>query len=283
MADIDKSLDKFAASSMVNLMQTQKLEGFDAPKVSVIVAVLDSYSGLKRTIESIIDQEYASFELVLVVKRMHLRIFEMIKRLHSPLIKVYLIDDTSTFRAYNFGSRFADGEFLVFMNPGNFFLSKHSLKNVFIKVNENAKVVLSKAIYTNEEKKRSVSQGLSDYDMPISHRDVVLSSCFIHTELFRRIGRFNPNMYQSADIDFLAKAINEDQSLFQSLNYVSVDAGYIQQTPVFPLKGIIEKVKTLVKYWGVFSALKFLMRQKILSTLYSTLRSRLKTFFYQGR
>ena len=282
MLNIDKSLEKFAAGSLATLMESEQVEEFEAPKVSVIIAVLDMYSGLNRTIESVINQDYPCIELILVVKKMHLRIFEMIKRLQSPLVKVYLIDDANTFRAYNFGSRFACGDYFIFVEPGDFFLSKNSIKNVFKRMSQHSDIIITRAIYTSEKGDRVISKGLVNPSSPISHRDVVLSSCFISSEQFRQLGRFDPNKNYTADIDLIARGIKKCSLLIVNINYVTMDIGQIYKLSIFPLKMLIEKLSTLLKYWGVFSAFKFLSKQKVVSAIYNNIRCRLKTFFYQG-
>lgn len=100
-------------------------------KVSVITVVLNNKAGLTKTIESIREQSFGDYELIVVDGGSSDGTVELIEQ-HRDVVSRWISErDAGIYDAMNKGISLARGEYLLFLNSGDYFANPNSLESVF--------------------------------------------------------------------------------------------------------------------------------------------------------
>jgi len=107
-------------------MKTQKV----SPVVSVITVVFNGESYLEKTLKSVIDQTYPSIELIVVDGGSTDKTLEIIEK-NKDKIRWISEKDEGIYHAMNKGISMATGEWINFLNGGDYYFDSSTLANVF--------------------------------------------------------------------------------------------------------------------------------------------------------
>lgn len=100
------------------------------PKVSVITVNLNNHLGLKRTLNSVIQQNYGNFEYLVIDGDSSDGSKELIEEF-TDKINFWLSEkDTGVYNAMNKGVLNATGDYLIFLNSGDHFSNAQALTNL---------------------------------------------------------------------------------------------------------------------------------------------------------
>jgi glycosyltransferase involved in cell wall biosynthesis len=122
------------------------------PRITIITVVRNDVKGLERTLASVVAQDYENFQLVVVdggstdgtLKQAHE---------YAAAIDVLVSEpDEGIYHAMNKGILIADGEWLLFMNSGDEFVSPQSLSAAVAATGPEVEVVYTDWIYREEDK-----------------------------------------------------------------------------------------------------------------------------------
>lgn len=109
----------------------------DKRKVSVITIAYNNYKGLKCTLDSILEQEFKEYELIVIdgdskdgskeLLQSYIKTFK-----EKKVVYKYISEkDSGIYNAMNKGVDIASGEWVIFMNSGDIFADKDVMLNVF--------------------------------------------------------------------------------------------------------------------------------------------------------
>ncbi|NCC71135.1 glycosyltransferase, partial [bacterium] len=115
--------------------------------------------------------------------------------------------DTGIYNAMNKGIKKTNGEYLQFLNSGDYLLSKEILKKVFSKIN-------NKDIYYGSSLRKSEIEEIFEFKEPQNltfkrffDYSICHQSMFIKKEVFEKIGFYNEKLKIASDWEFNVKAI----------------------------------------------------------------------------
>ena len=95
--------------------------------LSIITVNLDDSLGLSRTIESVKSQDFQDFEFIIIDGGSKDGTLEMIKE-NETLIDYWVSEeDSGIYNAMNKGIKKATGKYVLFLNSGDYLLSKDAL------------------------------------------------------------------------------------------------------------------------------------------------------------
>ena len=97
-------------------------------KVSIITVTLNNYSGLKKTIESVVSQTFKEFEFIVIDGGSTDGGVDLIRQYEDKIDYWVSEPDKGIFNAMNKGTLKANGEFLLFLNSGDYFVSESILQ-----------------------------------------------------------------------------------------------------------------------------------------------------------
>jgi glycosyltransferase involved in cell wall biosynthesis len=120
------------------IMDNQQL-----PKVSVITVVCNGEKFIEKTIKSVISQDYPSIEYIIVDGDSQDNTNQIINNYREYLSQYVSEPDDGIYDAMNKGARLASGEWVLYMNAGDYFYNHQSLSHLQTLLNSDADVILA--------------------------------------------------------------------------------------------------------------------------------------------
>lgn len=193
-------------------------------KLSIITINYNNKDGLQKTINSVITQTYKDFEWIIIDGGSTDGSKELIEK-YADYITYWVSEpDKGIYNAMNKGIRVANGEYLLFLNSGDYLVSKCTLKHVFYR-SFQADIVYGNLLYDKKEVERA----------PGCHNDYIACidlikgtlyhpATFIKRKLFKKYGYYDETLKIVSDWKFFlyviaikgcsVKYLNEDISCF---------------------------------------------------------------------
>ena len=214
-------------------------------KLSIITINYNNAEGLRKTMESVLSQTYKDFEYVVVDGVSTDSSVDIIRAsaLQAEGLEITWISepDKGIYNAMNKGIRMATGEYLLFLNSGDFLISEDVLEKVFenecsadilcarCNVSDNGKVV-----WTSNPPEKVTFGTL--YMVGLAHQ-----STFIRKSLFEQYGYYDESFRYNADIEFWYRTIVDNAASTQKIDVITTD---------YNLDGVSEKKKNDPVFMG---------------------------------
>lgn len=177
-------------------------------KLSIITINYNNLEGLKRTLESVISQTWQEFEYIVIDGGSDDGSAEYI-RSHSDKIDYWVSEpDKGIYNAMNKGIAKANGEYLLFLNSGDY-LNDSSILNknhVYLK---NKEII---CFNINEIREDKITIKKSPEEMTFSQLfidTIPHQSTFIQKRLFSKIGLYDENLKIVSDWKFFIIAFGK--------------------------------------------------------------------------
>lgn len=198
-------------------------------KLSIITINYNNAAGLKKTLDSVAEQTYTDFEHIIVDgASTDGSVEEIIAYSQSPIANRYQITwisepDTGVYNAMNKGIKRASGDYLLFLNSGDFLIEKDVLERVFnsdcyadilcarCNVSDNGKVT-----WTSNPPDQVTFGTL--YRIGLAHQ-----STFIQRLLFDKYGYYDETYRYNADIEFWYRTIVNNLVTTQRIDVITTD------------------------------------------------------------
>lgn len=176
-------------------------------KLSIITINRNNANGLDKTIQSVINQSYEDFEYIVIDGNSTDHSIDIIKKYNSNINYWVSETDKGIYNAMNKGIAKANGNYVLFLNSGDYLVNSDVLKSVFEK-QQTADI-----IYGNMQ----IDWGngkISSGKMPdkITFKQMYIDTLwhpvsFIKKTLFDKYGLYNETYKVVADYDFFFKVI----------------------------------------------------------------------------
>ncbi|MBK6523455.1 MAG: glycosyltransferase [Bacteroidia bacterium] len=187
-------------------------------ELSIITINYNNVNGLKRTIDSVLEQTYGNIEYIIIDNVSNDGSAELVKTYGNKITKFVSEKDTGVYNAQNKGIALAKGNYLLFLNSGDFLCDKDVLQNVF-----NQKPT-EDIVYGNMRinwGNNSVSNGFMPDQITKEqmYKDTLWHPVsFIKRSLFEKHGTYNENYKLVADYDFFFKTIIKENASTKHVN-----------------------------------------------------------------
>jgi glycosyltransferase involved in cell wall biosynthesis len=200
------------------------------PLLSVITVVYNGELFLEKTIQSILNQKKANFELIVIDGKSTDRTVEIIKRYEKSIKNWISEPDNGIYDAMNKGINIANGDWIIFMNAGDIFANNNVLNNIFkTEFSSKIQIIYGQTIlkYLNKEllikndkiHKMHKQKGI----VIINHQSTI-----IKLEAFNQIGKYDLRFDITSDNHWLNKAINYFG--FDSFYYINFPISIFDKT-----------------------------------------------------
>lgn len=197
-------------------------------QISIITVTLNDLSRLKRTADSILTQISPNFEWVIIDGFSEDGTREFLEELkRDPRVRSYSQIPNGIYSAMNLGALKATGDYLWFLNAGDYFNSQKSVEAASLELTIcNTGILISPVIHVDA---RSRIQDLSipyiqENDMGkeahVNHQGVLVS-----TNLFRLISGFDTSLSLAADGKFLDHAVSLTEPVLSKQIFVAFEIG----------------------------------------------------------
>jgi glycosyltransferase involved in cell wall biosynthesis len=207
------------------------------PKLTIITVNLNNREGLRRTLNSVFIQTFTDFEYIIIDGASTDGSVDLIKESSNHFTYWVSEPDSGVYQAMNKGIGFASGEYLLFLNSGDIFVSDTALEKVFNQ-NHSADILICGHKLSKNEK--IVYSELPPVQITFGHlylKGINHQSTFIRRDLFLKSGLYREDFRYNADIEFWIRTIILGNASVECIHeYVSV----------YNLEGIssIESTKT---------------------------------------
>lgn len=143
------------------------------PKISIITVNKDNAIGLKKTIDSIVNQIYTDYEWIVIDAASKDGSVDLIKQ-YAPHISYWVSEpDGGIYAGMNKGIMKATGEYVYFLNSGDSFVNNEVLQSI-VDLSLLGDVVLGKINIFSDEK------GIIKKDYMVPYSDITLFSLYLY-------------------------------------------------------------------------------------------------------
>lgn len=195
-------------------------------RLSIITINLNNAEGVRKTVQSVLGQTFLDFEFIIIDGKSQdgsVSVVEgLLRKEHS--FPVYFISepDSGIYNAMNKGIAMSKGEYLLFLNSGDYLVNSNVLEQVFInkcysdllccrcEVSEKGRVV-----WTSKLVPQKITLAWL-YWNGLMHQ-----STFIRRDLFERIGMYDESFKWLADTQFWYKALIFHDASSQPIDVVT--------------------------------------------------------------
>lgn len=193
-------------------------------KVTIITVNYNNCHGLERTINSVALQSYSDMEYIIIDGGSTDKSVDIIKRNESVVSFWVSEKDNGIYNAMNKGIGFAHGEYLLFLNSGDYFVDRNVLSRIFdnsLNVNEDLLIGRQRFIdIKNNKKGISPKLYVDEINMEFFLSSTLPhQSTFIKRSLFDMCGVYDETYRVCADWVFWVKSVIENNCAMRILPF----------------------------------------------------------------
>lgn len=192
-------------------------------QLSIITINLNNKNGLEKTIKSVIDQTYNNSEYLVIDGQSNDGSVELIQEYSSKINYWSSEPDKGIYHAMNKGIYHARGDYIIFLNSGDYFHSNCVLSNVSNYLNEGSELVYGD-IYIHWEKQLELRRYPEELDFNFFvETSLPHPGTFIKTQLFSLVGYYNINNKIVSDWEFFLLSVVKFGCSYQHIDLVVSD------------------------------------------------------------
>lgn len=235
------------------------------PLISIVTICFNEEKNIKRTIESILNQTYKNIEFIVIDGKSTDNTLSIINE-YEEEIDVFISEkDKGIYDAMNKANQLANGEYIFFLNSGDFFSDNNIIQDIIDETDssEYSLITARTDIYYQKEKLDIVSPPLS-IKLTKESKSFSHQGTLIHKNIYKRFN-YNLNYKISADKEYWLR-INEDKNfniIFHNKSLASFELGGVSNNHKNVLKRRLEDL--YIEYY--YSSISF---KKILSFIFKT-------------
>lgn len=210
-------------------------KNIDLPKISIITVNKNNAESLEKTIHNVLGQDYQNLEYIIIDGNSSDKSLSLIKKYDFKIAHWISEDDNGIYDAMNKGVKLATGEYICFINSGDFLYSKDTVKRVSKYCKENYDLIYGTVCDIIDEFTVSSIEDYSNFKLAVKHnpelrkainyriikrnKDTLwMGHIFCHQTLFARKKLllkypFNTKKKIVSDFEFVYKAYNESAKM----------------------------------------------------------------------
>lgn len=223
-------------------------------KISIVTINYNNPSGLKKTIESVVNQTWKNFEYIIIDGGSTNGDVDIIKSFENQIDYWVSEPDKGIYNAMNKGIKKATGDFIIFMNSGDNFTNSSVLEEVQSKLTSDFDIYYGDyyRIKSNSKRRKTFPESLSFsyfYSGSLAH-----PATFFRRTLFDEIFFYNESYKIVSDWEFYIYAICYKNVKYHYLKTAISDFDFtgISSNPKFKELEIQERKAVLEKYFPSF-------------------------------
>jgi glycosyltransferase involved in cell wall biosynthesis len=239
-------------------------------KFSIITICLNEKNNIEKTIKSVIDQDYKDFEYLVIDGGSVDGTAEIISQYSDKLSYFVSEKDHGIYSAMNKGIEHSNGEYLLFLNGGDY-LSDINILSKFIDIGFSEDIIYGNLFLDNINKKISFKDIKLDYEY-LFNNYISHPSTFIRKDLFNKYGLYNEKYKIAGDYEFFLRTIIKYKATCRYFDeWVSVyNTNGISSQSKYSKLQIAERRKAQFSYFNksfIFKKILLKIKQFILSLL----------------
>lgn len=200
-------------------------------RVSVITIVKNHAEGLEATYQSLCEQSFSDWEMIIVVGLSCDATLSVAQDLQRAESRILLIEqnDSGIYQAMNEGLAAASGEFTWFMNAGDKFTSASTLTHAVCCISDSKAGAIIGGYHiesSSQNKTYSYSpRNITSLSFAFTRRGGCHQAMIFRTNILKDLGAFNTSYSLAADFDLVLKVILKSKASRVSEVYASIEPG----------------------------------------------------------
>jgi glycosyltransferase involved in cell wall biosynthesis len=224
-------------------MKKKNKSSTTTPMITVVTVVKNNAEELKKTIDSVLEQTYDNIEFIIIDGASSDSTPEVIKSYEDKIDTWISEPDNGIFDAMNKGIELASGQWIIFLNAGDYFYQKDTVLTVFSKDYGDADFIYGHTFFLGGDFYGVVKA----WDFRILWQTMV----FTHQSLFTRAEvlknrKFNTKFKICADYDIIFNSYMQGLKFFNSdIVIAAFDPGF---SDISRARMALEKWKVVKKH-----------------------------------
>ncbi|MFL9831036.1 glycosyltransferase family 2 protein [Flavobacterium sp. ST-87] len=226
----------------------------DSINITIITINYNNNEGLRKTIESVVNQDSQNFEYIVIDGGSTDGSRETIEKFSKKIDYWVSEKDSGIYNAMNKGIKIAKGDFILFLNSGDWLFEESTLSKVNLLINNKSDIFYCNTIFKYDKKDVIVK-----YDKKISFKFFIEDNfchqaTFIRKKLFYDIFFYNEKLKIASDWEFFIYAICIKNVSHQYLDIVvsNYDLRGISSRPEFRDLSLGERQQVLNTHFPMF-------------------------------
>jgi glycosyltransferase involved in cell wall biosynthesis len=176
-------------------------------KVSIITICFNEITGIEKTIQSVLNQIFKDFEYILIDGNSSDGTKEVIERYKSK-IDLYISEkDSGIYSAMNKGLSYSKGEYILFLNGGDYLYNDKVLADVF-KCAITKPIVYGYCETTTSKNTPILFKAPPNLNkLHLIRTSIPHQATFVKRELFNKYGMFDETFKITGDYDLLLRLV----------------------------------------------------------------------------
>ncbi|HEY5587665.1 MAG TPA: glycosyltransferase family 2 protein [Candidatus Paceibacterota bacterium] len=231
-------------------------------KLSIITICLNEKNKIEKTINSVVSQSFNDFEYIIIDGGSSDGTVEVISKFISKLSYFCSEKDNGIYSAMNKGIEHTHGEYLLFLNGGDYLNGNNVLQKIFQNM-PNEDIIFGDLIFKESSSEESLK---SFKDVKINKRYlynfyIPHSASLIKRDLFLKYGLYNSHYKIAGDYEFFLRVINKYKAIIRYIPVaISVfDTTGISSDPKYFKLQIKERRRAQIQYFNYVFLFRMLL------------------------
>ena len=243
---------------------------------SIVIATFNSEKYINHTLNSIKNQNFKNFELIIVDKNSSDKTIDIIKKYKFKNIKIIRKNDKGIYDALNIGIRNSKGAIISILHSNDQFFKKTVLNDVYdaFKLND-VDIIYGDLVYYDKKMKKLLRYWKSGNFKNFSFNkgwSPPHPSFFVKRKIYLKNGLYKTNIGTSSDIELMYRFLQKKKISFKYINKILIKMRYGGKSNE-SIKNIINKNIKIIKF------LKLNSLYKIIYYLVNKILNRINQFF----
>lgn len=228
-------------------------------KLSIITICFNEKDKIKKTIESVVSQNFSDFEYLVIDGGSSDRTAEIIAQYKNRFAYFVSEKDGGIYNAMNKGIEHSTGEYLLFLNGGDYLYNNDVLKKIFSE-GFNEDIVYGDMILENSLERKSFKDVIIN-DRYLFSYYLPHPASFIKKDLFMKYGYYNEDYKIVGDYEFFLRVIKKYKAtvkyIFEIVSVYNNDG--ISSNPKYFKLQLQERRRAQKKYFNFIFLFKMLL------------------------
>lgn len=252
------------------LEENKKYNDYEFPSVSVIIPTFNSTEKISLTLESVLEQIYPDFEIIIIDAGSTDRTLEVIKNYRDERIRLYSIPGYQRYEMLNKGISQAKGEYINCLFPGDFYIHQKTLFQIMEAALEDEKpnlVYCGTLIRDGKSDPKVLFRPFTLKLLKKGQQPTSLQSCWFRRETLRNLGKFNTSYQMRGGFELMCRFGLTTGLREKSVSRVLTDYDLRLVTRSMVWCHFSETLRTLYSFFGIIPTIKWLFVQKDFSRI----------------
>jgi len=178
-------------------------------KISIITVCRNAERVIERTIRSVLDQDYATIEYIIIDGASTDQTMQIVRQWEARISRVISEPDIGIFDAMNKGVQNASGDFLLFLNAGDFLIHSSAISSVVRLIREKGlhevDVISARLLVYNPNGEARIWTPRRASQLSFYHGSLPHPSTFQNKKAFHKIGLFDPCLKIAGDYEWFVR------------------------------------------------------------------------------